>query len=75
MTKRDVNFFVSVLLFLSLSFTGSTGLIAHKLDLHQFVFHKYSAYATLLLAATHVGLNFGLMVSYVKGKFFRKGYY
>jgi hypothetical protein len=69
MTKKDISFSISILLFFSLSFTGTTGLIAHKLDLHHFSFHKYGAYCTLFLALIHVSLNFKQIITYLKGRF------
>ncbi|MFQ5957285.1 MAG: hypothetical protein ACE5KK_05890 [Candidatus Brocadiales bacterium] len=69
MNKKDISFLVSVFLLLAVSFTGTTGLIAHRLDLHQFWVHKYGAYTTLFLAFVHVCLNFRQLVSYARSRF------
>lgn len=71
MIKQDISFLVSIFLLLAVSFTGATGLIAHKLDLHQFWIHKYGAYSTLFLTLVHVSLNFKHLVSYARQRFFR----
>lgn len=71
MNRRDISFLVSVFLLFAISFTGTTGLIAHKLDLHRFWVHKYGAYCTLFLAFVHVSLNFRQLINYVRHRFSR----
>ncbi|HHT9116988.1 MAG TPA: hypothetical protein ACFYD1_00010 [Candidatus Hypogeohydataceae bacterium YC38] len=68
MIKRDINAVVSILLFFALSFTGTTGLLSHKLDLHQFWPHRYGAYSTLFLALVHVSLNLRQFVTYIRAR-------
>ncbi|MHC4122745.1 MAG: hypothetical protein ACYSSI_04165 [Planctomycetota bacterium] len=57
MKRRDINYFISLLLLISVIITGLTGYIQSQLELRRFVPHRYFAYTTLVLAAVHIYLN------------------
>lgn len=59
MRRQDINYVVSVLLLFSVAITAITGYIQAQLDLRGFVPHRYFAYVTLGLTATHVYFNAG----------------
>ena len=62
---KDIKYIVSILLILFVTATGITGLIQTKLDLHHFIYHRYLAYSTLILSATHISLNFRNLYRYL----------
>jgi len=57
MKKKDITFIISILLLISISITGILGYVQSQLELRRFVPHRYFAYATLVLTAIHVYLN------------------
>ena len=64
---RTLKYILSLLLLLSIALTGIMGYIQSTLELRRFVPHKYFAYATLILAAVHVALNFKQIVRFLRG--------
>jgi len=66
MTGRNVRLALSSSLLVAMFITGTTGLIADALDLNRFVYHKYPAYLTLVLASIHVYLNRRALVSFLQ---------
>jgi hypothetical protein len=66
MTRRDVNFIVSVALLISLIVTAALGYIQSELELRRFFPHRYAAYTTLCLACVHLYLNFGALWHYLR---------
>lgn len=71
MKKSDVCLIVCLFLILLLMGTGISGFIQVKLDLHRTTIHKFSAYATLSLAAIHIILHFKEIINRVKNLFKR----
>jgi len=76
--KSDVCLIMCLFLILMLMSTGISGFIQVKLDLHRTTIHKFSAYATLSLAAIHdlsptihVSLHFKEILNRVKNLFRR----
>ena len=67
MSRRDLNYIVSILLLLSVVVTGILGYIQSELELRRFVPHRYAAYTTLCLAGVHLYLNFGRLWRYLRG--------
>jgi hypothetical protein len=68
MSRKDINYLISILLFCSVSVTGVLGYIQSELELRKFVPHRYFAYTTVSLAAVHVLLNGGKIVRYLRTK-------
>ncbi|MFC1584667.1 hypothetical protein ACFL5V_03865 [Fibrobacterota bacterium] len=68
MKRQDFNYVVSIMLLICVMITGMLGWIQARLELRQFVPHRYFAYATLCLAAVHVYLNFNRVWSFFKRK-------
>ena len=66
--KTDFNYIFSVLLLISLILTASTGYIQARLDLRQFIPHRYFAYTTLALSAIHIYINLPKIYNYLKRK-------
>ena len=71
MKKSDVCLIVCLSLILLLMSTGISGLIQVKLDLHRTTIHKFSAYATLSLAAVHILLHVKEIINRIKHLFKR----
>ena len=69
MKHTDVNYFISVLLLLSVVTTGVSGYIQSQLELRKFSPHRYFAYVTLFLAAVHVSLNIGKIWRFFRYRF------
>lgn len=72
MKREDINYIISIVLIFSISLTGIVGYIQSQLELRRFVPHRYFAYATLILAAIHVILNWGKLWRYLRRRFKRK---
>lgn len=68
MSRKDLHYLISILLFCSVSVTGVLGYIQSELELRKFVPHRYFAYTTLSLALVHVLLNGGKIVKYLHTK-------
>ena len=68
MKKRVGDIALSLILLVSLIFTGLAGLIQSNLDLHKFRYHKYGAYFTLFCALIHVIINLPVVIKYFKHK-------
>ena len=68
MKKKDVSIILSLILLVSIIFTGIAGLIQSNLDLHKFRYHKSGAYFTLFCALIHVIINFPIVIRYFKRK-------
>lgn len=65
-SRRDVNFLVSIsLLAASLAAIG-TGLAADWWDLNDFLYHKYAGYVLAVLSLIHVYLHGGALVAYTR---------
>ncbi|MEN3046574.1 MAG: hypothetical protein ABDH49_06305 [Candidatus Hydrothermales bacterium] len=64
-----------ILLFL-FPITVFSGIIAAKLGIHRFIFHKYSAYVFFLLVTWHILRKFKVMnIYFKKRKFFLPIFY
>lgn len=72
MKREDINYIISILLIFSISITGIVGYVQSRLELRRFVPHRYFAYATLILAAVHVFLNWSKVWRYLRRKFRRQ---
>ncbi|CAG0943879.1 hypothetical protein BROC_02445 [Candidatus Brocadiaceae bacterium] len=72
MKREDINYIISILLIFSISITGMVGYVQSRLELRRFVPHRYFAYATLILAAIHVFLNWDKLRRYLRRKLTRK---
>lgn len=68
MIGTKLNYVISALLILAVSFTGATGYLSARLDLNRFLPHKYGAYATLLLVALHLVFNFKKLARFLFGR-------
>jgi len=68
MKREDINYTISILLIFSISITGIVGYVQSRLELRRFVPHRYFAYATLILAALHVFLNWSKVWCYLRRK-------
>lgn len=68
MRRRNFSALVSLVLLGSVALTTVFGLVQANLDLHQFQFHKYSAYCTLALMAIHVALNGSNILKWAREK-------
>lgn len=66
MQRKHFELLVSALLFVSLALTALLGYIQSSLELRRYVPHRYFAYATLLLAALHVALNFKRIAAHIR---------
>jgi len=72
MKREDINYIISILLIFSISITGIVGYVQSRLELRRFVPHRYFAYATLILAALHVFLNWSKVCRYLRRRFKRQ---
>ncbi|MEW6619748.1 MAG: hypothetical protein AB1422_10510 [bacterium] len=52
-----IKFFWTILMIFFFLTTVITGLIQVNLDLHQFIYHKYSAYLTIFFVLGHTYFN------------------
>ena len=71
--RHDASYLVSAGLLVLAMTTAATGLVSDLWDLNEFVYHKYVAYTTGVLALSHVYLHWGRLVSYGRWRLSRKG--
>jgi UDP-N-acetylmuramyl pentapeptide synthase len=57
MKRRDLNYAVIVVMFLSGLYTAFTGLVMDLLNVPLFAFHNYAGYAFAALMGLHLVLN------------------
>jgi hypothetical protein len=57
MRRRNLDYIIIAIMFLSGLYTTLTGLAMHVLDLHVLAFHHYAGYACAILAGIHLLLN------------------
>lgn len=69
MKREDIHYLISILLIVAISITGISGYVQSRLELRRFVPHRYFAYATLLLTALHVFLNWRKVWRYLYRQF------
>lgn len=63
-----IKFIWTILLILFFVITIITGLIQVNLDLHRFIYHKYSAYLTIFLVIGHICFNWHKLILLTKHK-------
>jgi len=61
-----IKFIWTILLMLFFITTVITGLIQVNLDLHRFIYHKYSAYLTIFFLIGHIYFNWQRLLFLVK---------
>ncbi len=71
MKRWDFSFASCMLLCVCVAGAGLTGYLQVQLDLHRFVFHKYLAYASLVLMIIHMAFNWKKITGSLR-KLFRR---
>ncbi len=66
MLRKRLRVVVNLVLLSALAATFTTGFVAAALDLNRFAYHKYAAYATVVLAVAHVVLHRRVLVAQVR---------
>jgi SagB-type dehydrogenase family enzyme len=64
--RHDVSYLLSAGLLVLGTVTATAGLVSDLWDLNDFVYHKYAAYTTAVLALVHVYLHWGRLVAYAR---------
>ena len=72
MRRRDLDFLVSLLLAASMALATASGLLADWFGLHHVTLHTLAGYASAILAASHVALNWGRISAYLRGRLHRR---
>jgi SagB-type dehydrogenase family enzyme len=65
-TVHDIRFLLSGVMIFVAAFAASMGLLSDLWDLNDFVYHKYAAYITAILAMIHVYLHWGRLAGYTR---------
>lgn len=65
-TLHDFRYLLSGVMIVVAAFAASMGLLSDLWDLNEFVFHKYAAYATAILALIHVYFHWGRLAGYAR---------
>jgi SagB-type dehydrogenase family enzyme len=71
MRRKDLDYLVIVVMFLSGLYVAITGLVTDLLGLHQFAFHRYAGYIWAAMAVLHLILNWGRVTAYLRRRFGR----
>lgn len=74
MKRADLNYPLSAVLIGVLVLVTITGLIEATLDINHFIWHKYSAYIFVALAAVHVYLSYKTLMAYFTKRLHRLRY-
>ena len=72
--RQDLDWVVTAGLLLAVCVTALTGLIADLWDLNDFWYHTVAGYVMGVLAAAHVALNWGRLVSYASFRLRRESH-
>jgi len=71
MRRKDLEYLVITVTFLSGLYVAITGLVTDLFGLHQFFFHRYAGYACAAMALLHLALNWGRVTAYLRRRFGR----
>ncbi len=68
MGRREIGLVSSTLLLLATAFLAVTALVSDALDLNEFVFHKYTGYAAIVLVLVHIYAHWPSLVAFWTGR-------
>jgi SagB-type dehydrogenase family enzyme len=71
-TTHDIRYLLTGVMIVVAAFAASMGLLSDLWDLNEFVYHKYAAYITAILAIIHVYLHWGRLAGYTRWRLGRK---